>query len=283
MASPSSKRRSEQALWTSSKGSVAISECGQKDLSAVRIRLCGEKLELLGERQLLSAGVFRLFLSHHVDHFDAAQHSASTIHGLEPQHWANPPLDGPMILFDPIVEVGALTDPDRLRAASRPILEPAFRVAAQNGLSVGLAAVDHDPLGPTMMLEGLAQKLFGGCQIAPLAEPELDRVAVAVNGAIEIPPLASDPDICFIDVPPGSDGSLAGIEAFQTFGRVSDNLPVNGRMVDRDAALSHHLLEIPQAQIVGEIPTNAEQDHGSIKMPALEHPCLRSCNYGHRS
>jgi hypothetical protein len=70
------------------------------------------KLELLGERQLLSAGVFRLSLSHHVDHLNLAQHSASAIHGLETQHWANPPLDGPMILFDPIVEVGALPDPD---------------------------------------------------------------------------------------------------------------------------------------------------------------------------
>ena len=41
-----------------------------------------------------------------------------------------------------------------------------------------------------MPLEGLAQKPFGGSQIAPLAEPELDRVAVAVDGAVEIPPLA---------------------------------------------------------------------------------------------
>lgn len=30
-------------------GSVAISGCGQKDLSAVRIRLCREPLELLNE------------------------------------------------------------------------------------------------------------------------------------------------------------------------------------------------------------------------------------------
>ena len=42
-------------------------------------------------------------------------------------------------------------------------------------------------------------------------------------------------------------------------------------MIDGDAALGHHLLKIPQAEIVGQIPADAEQDHGSIKMPALEH------------
>ena len=66
---------------------------------------------------------------------------------------------------------------------------------------------------------------------------------------------------------------LRAIEALQQFGRVADNPSVNGRMVDRDAPLGHHLLKVPQAQIVSQIPPDAEQDHGSIKMPALEHPC----------
>jgi hypothetical protein len=97
---------------TSSSGSVAIFGCGQKDLSTVRIRLCGEPLELFSERRLLSAGVFRLSFSHHVHHFDAAQHSASAIHGLEPHHRTNPPLDGSMILLNPIIEVGTLPEAD---------------------------------------------------------------------------------------------------------------------------------------------------------------------------
>jgi hypothetical protein len=41
-------------------------------------------------------------------------------------------------------------------------------------------------------------------------------------------------------------------------------------MVNGDAALSHHLLKIPQAQIVSQTPLKAEQDHGSIELPALE-------------
>ena len=42
-------------------------------------------------------------------------------------------------------------------------------------------------------------------------------------------------------------------------------------MVDRDAALGHHLLKIPQAEIVGQIPPDAEQDHGLVELAALEH------------
>jgi hypothetical protein len=46
-------------------------------------------------------------------------------------------------------------------------------------------------------------------------------------------------------------------------------------MVNRDAALSHHLLEISQAYIVGQILSDAEQDHRKNEMPALEH-CILS-------
>ncbi|MER8563185.1 hypothetical protein, partial [Mesorhizobium sp. M1204] len=41
-----------------------------------------------------------------------------------------------------------------------------------------------------------------------------------------------------------------------------------------NAALGHHLFQIAQAEIVGKIPANAQQDHGSIKMAAFEHDKL---------
>jgi hypothetical protein len=76
-----------------------------------------------------------------------------------------------MILFDTIIQIRTLPDPDRLQFASRWILELAFRIAGQNGLPVGLAAVDDDPLRSAVPLECLAQKALGRSQIAPLAEP----------------------------------------------------------------------------------------------------------------
>jgi hypothetical protein len=98
-----------------------------------------------------------------------------------------------------------------------------------------------------MPLERLAQNPLGRSQIAPLAEPELDRVAIAVDRPVEIPPRPADLDVSFVDVPFASDGSLACIETLQQFGRVPDNSPVDSRMVNGDAALGHHLLQVPQA------------------------------------
>jgi hypothetical protein len=86
-----------------------------------------------------------------------------------------------------------------------------------------------------------------------------------------------------VDVPLAGDNPLACIEALQKFGRVPDNLSVNGRVIDLDAALSHQLFKVPQAEIVGQVPPDAEQDYRAIKMPALEHPCLRCSDRSHRS
>jgi hypothetical protein len=111
-------------------GSVAIFDCWQKTPGAVCICLCGKALELFSERRLMSADVSRLPLAHHVDHLDATQHSTGAIHGLEPHHRANPPLDSPVILFDSVVETTTLPDPDRLELPSGSVPEPVCRVAA---------------------------------------------------------------------------------------------------------------------------------------------------------
>jgi hypothetical protein len=73
--------------------------------------------------------------------------------------------------------------------------------------------------------------------------------------------MQSDFDIRLIDVPPPRDGSLSLVEALQEQWRVMHSPAMYGRVIDSDAALSHHLFEISQAQAVGEIPPDAQQDH----------------------
>jgi hypothetical protein len=60
-------------------------------------------------------------------------------------------------------------------------------------------------------------------------------------------------------------------------GRVANNPAMHRRMVNGDTALGHHLLKIPQAQIVSQIPPDTEQDHGFVELPALEHCVLPHC------
>jgi hypothetical protein len=140
-----------------------------------------------------------------------------------------------------------------------------------DGFPIGLAAVDDDPLGPAVPLECLSQKPLGRSQIAPLTEPEFDCVTVAVDCAVKKHPTATDLDVSFVDVPPISDRSLAAIEPLQQLGRLANNPAMHRRMVNGDTALGHHLLKIAQAQVVSQIPPHAEQDHGFVELPALEH------------
>ena len=96
-----------------------------------------------------------------------------------------------------------------------------------------------------MPSQSLAQEPLGGCQVAAVAEPELDRVAMAVDGTIEVFPSASDFDVSLIQMLFSADASFAPIEVLEQFRRVIDNPSVNSRMIDGDAALGHHLLQVP--------------------------------------
>ena len=42
-------------------------------------------------------------------------------------------------------------------------------------------------------------------------------------------------------------------------------------MVDTNAALSQHLFQIAQAEIVGQVPPYAQQDHRTVEMATFEH------------
>ena len=72
-------------------------------------------------------------------------------------------------------------------------------------------------------------------------------------------------------MPPSVDGSLSPIELLQQERRVVNGLAMNGGMTHDHAWFGHHLFKIAQAEAIGQVPPDAEQDHGSIKMPALEH------------
>jgi hypothetical protein len=72
-------------------------------------------------------------------------------------------------------------------------------------------------------------------------------------------------------VPFPGDGPLAQIIALKEFWGISGHPAMDRRMVDRDAALGHHHFQFAQTQSVGQIPTDAEQNHGLIELPAFEH------------
>ena len=61
-----------------------------------------------------------------------------------------------------------------------------------------------------------------------LAEEELDRIANAVDGAVEIRPLASNLDLGFVHMPLAGDATLAPIEALQQQRRITNGPAMDG-------------------------------------------------------
>lgn len=51
---------------------------------------------------------------------------------------------------------------------------------------------------------------------------------------------------------------------------------VDGGVIDGDAALDHHLLEIPQAQVIGQVPPDAQLDNERSKWQPLKIIHVRS-------
>jgi len=88
--------------------------------------------------------------AHHVDQFDAAEHDLGTCYRLEAEHGSDAALDASMILFDPIIEVLAPTDPDRLLGLSRWIAQAVFSIASPDRLVIGLTAIDGDAVRASM-------------------------------------------------------------------------------------------------------------------------------------
>lgn len=172
------------------------------------------------------------------------------------KHRPHTALDAPVVLLDPVVQVSTFPDRDRFQPAPGTILQSICRVAGSDGFVIGLAAVDDDAIGPAMALQGFPEEALGRQQVAMLAEPEFDRVADAVDGAVEIHPLTANLDVGFVDMPFAGDGTLAAVEALQQPRREMNDPAMDRRTIDADAALGHHFFQVAQAQIVGQIPAH---------------------------
>jgi hypothetical protein len=114
---------------------------------------------------------------------------------LETEHHSNAMLETPMVLLDLVVQV--------FRRAQ-------LRIRGQRAIGFQLAhctvrcrvAVQRDgPRAALLAFDCFIKVRLGSHDIAPGAQPEIDRPARPVNGTIQVAPLASDLDICLVDPP----------------------------------------------------------------------------------
>jgi hypothetical protein len=144
-----------------------------------------------------------------------------------------------MILLQPVIEILAVAmphispqdHPDRAGVTVMPI----------RGDPVGRDAGDH--------LGRLEERLRGG-HVPVLAEHHVDQRARAIDGTVEITPLAVNFDVGLVDIPTAA--GLATSASPQTFGQRRRELgfPVTNRlMAEHDAADQEHLRQITQRKL----------------------------------
>jgi hypothetical protein len=97
---------------------------------------------LFGGRQTLTVASVHLTFLEHVHEFDSAQGDAGRTEAYEPKHGSDDPLDGPMSLFNQVVQVLVLTDLDFVTG---------FFDERFNGGSIGSASIEGDFFRKTVM------------------------------------------------------------------------------------------------------------------------------------
>jgi len=137
-----------------------------------------------------------LSFADHVHRFVARYGVECAIHGPEPETGSDSFFDKAVILLDDVVEV-------RRRSAAAVAPQFAGSLQIRNYLRVRRMSVDVDY--PRSDLASARQspskEVFGGHRIAVRREHEVDRIALGIDGAVQISPVPRDSNIRLIHPP----------------------------------------------------------------------------------
>ena len=132
-------------------------------------------------------------------------------------------------------------------------------------------AIQRDRLGRASLSPDCLREERLCCRhVAPGAEAKIDPLSRPVNSAVEIGPFAANLHIGLVDSPGLTGGRSKPIPAFDELRRVALH-PMQDRSVgEGQAAFSHYLDKIAQAELVAQIPTHAEDDDFAVEMTPVE-------------
>ncbi len=93
------------------------------------------------------------------------------------------------------------------------------------------------------------------------SEKEIDRIAIAINGAVQVLPLACNLDVRLVHPPAASNRSFASPNDSGQNRQHLDRPAMHRDVIHENTALLHHLLKVAQAQGIGHVPAHAGQHH----------------------
>jgi hypothetical protein len=145
-----------------------------------------------------------------------------------------------MILFDHIIQVFDLMDDD---------VGTVGLVIAGDGGFIGLTAVNGDDFGHPVTADRLRQKPQRRLGIPVLCQQNVTGRPGWIHGAIQIAPLAFDPDVRLVHAPADPHRPLALVERLFQWGTIRQDPAVDRRVVHGHAALRHQCFNMSITQV----------------------------------
>jgi hypothetical protein len=129
--------------------------------------------------------ILQLPLANHVHEFNAGKDDARTAESLESHHRSDDAFDSAVILLDDVVQILALADLDRCR----PLGVKRFERS-----QIDAALVHGDRFGLAVLADRLLEVATRSHLVTMGTQQEIDGVALLVDGAVQVFPLALDPE-----------------------------------------------------------------------------------------
>src|SRR4051812_15989375 len=206
-----------------------------------------------------------LALGQHRHRLHPGQRPLRRPEALKAEHGPGQALDPAVVLLDPVIEPAPPPVPGKA-----PQLTLLLHLAQRTGIA--LEAVGHDlaRVAGVLPSEGTLEEALG-CLLVPLgAEQKVDRLAGAVDGSVQVAPLPADPDVSLVDVPwPAARTQVVAHPLLQLRSEALDPA-VHGCVIDRDAPVGEHGLEVAVADRELQVPAHRPQDHLGREAEAAE-------------
>ena len=201
-----------------------------------------------------------LSLANTMGEFDAGDRNGRARERLEPGHRRTSSLDRAVVLLDEVVEILVRpylhVAPAGVFTAQQPQRTPARHMTVERHFAWNARRARG---------ERLAKERLRGRDATVAAEQEINRLALLVDGAVELVPLRFDRDIRFVHSPRGADGFGEPAPALLELRHVAGYPTKNRRMGHTNTALRHYLDQVPVRKPIRDVAANAMLNNVGVK------------------
>ena len=141
-----------------------------------------------------------------------------------------------------------------------PELAVALHLPHRPGIALEPIGHDLPRVAGVSPAERALEEALGGLLVPPGGEQEVDRPPGTVDGPVQVAPPAADPDEGLVDVPRPAAGAQVAAHPPLELGREALHPAVHARVVDGDAAVGEHGLEVAVADREPRVPAHGPED-----------------------